>query len=129
MAGDRIFTNRDAHELYCAGHLMEAAIAYDRATGKHRFLALMLRYADYIYRVFYEEKSAAFCTPGHEEIELALLKLSEYTGEEKYRRLAACFLEERGKHPSEVYTNPEAVEEADANFFDGSPSRWSLCGR
>ena len=96
------FTVRGNHELYCAGHLIEAAIAYKKATGKDAFLRLMIRYADCIYRIFYEEKSAAFTTPGHEEIELALLKLYEETGEEKYRELTRYFLEERGKHPEEI---------------------------
>jgi len=54
------FTRRDDHELYCAGHLMEAAIAYRNATGKGKFLDLMRDYIDLIYRVFYVEKSAAF---------------------------------------------------------------------
>ena len=92
---DQIFTIRDNHELYCAGHLMEAAIAYDHATGKHDFLQAMVRYADHIYQVFYVEKTAGFYTPGHEEIELALLKLAEYTRNKKYRELAAYFVEER----------------------------------
>lgn len=116
---EKIFTVRDNHELYCAGHLIEAAIAYDRATSKHTFLQAMLRYADYIYQVFYIEKSAGFFTPGHEEIELALLQLSEYTGNEKYRELAAYFIEERGKHPLEV-----CVSEADAVGSEGDYYRW-----
>ena len=71
------FTDRSKQELYCAGHLIEAAIAYRDATGKDRFLRLMTDYADLIYDIFYVKKSAAFTTPGHEEIELALVKLSE----------------------------------------------------
>lgn len=98
------FTVRENHELYCAGHLIEAAVAYAEATGKETFLRCMIRYADLIYRVFYEEKSAPFFTPGHEEIELALLRLYEYTGEEKYLRLSAYFIEERGKHPEERFS-------------------------
>ena len=116
---DKVFTIRDNHELYCAGHLMEAAIAYDRATGKHAFLEAMCRYADHIYDVFFLEKSAGFFTPGHEEIELALLKLAEYTGSEKYRELAAYFIEERGKHPLEV-----CVSEEEAKGSDGDYYRW-----
>ena len=116
---EKIFAIRDNHELYCAGHLMEAAIAYDRATGKHDFLQAMCRYADYIYQVFYLEKSAGFFTPGHEEIELALLKLAEYTGVKKYRELAAYFIEERGRHPEEVCVSPE-----DAAGSKGDYYRW-----
>ncbi len=89
--------NRDAHELYCAGHLTEAAVAYYEATGKDKFLRLMEKYMDYIARVFVQEKSAAFSTPGHEEIELALVKLYRCTGEQRFLDLAAFFINERGK--------------------------------
>lgn len=90
------FTDRNKHELYCAGHLMEAAIAYKRATGRDRFLKLMEKYADYIRRVFVQEGSAAFLTPGHEEIELALVKMYRETGKKKYLDLAAFFVDKRG---------------------------------
>lgn len=58
------FTDRDHHELYCAGHLIEAAAAYYEATGKRRFLDLMRRYAELIETVFCREDSAAFTYPG-----------------------------------------------------------------
>lgn len=90
------FTDRTRHELYCAGHLIEAAVAYFEATGKRRFLDAMIRYADYIYERFYVLKDAAFKTPGHEEIELALVKLYRCTGDEKYLALAKYFIDERG---------------------------------
>ena len=73
------FSNRDWHELYCAGHLMEAAVAYAEATGKTRFLSCMEKYSDYIEKIFIKEQSAAFRTPGHEEIELALVRLYRHT--------------------------------------------------
>lgn len=92
------FAKRGRHELYCAGHLMEAAIAYHEATGKDAFLNAMIRYADYIYQVFLVERSTAFATPGHEEIELALIKLYDHTGNEKYLDLAEFFIEERGRN-------------------------------
>ena len=57
------FTVRENHELYCAGHLIEAAVAYFEACGDDRFLNIMRKYADYIYQVFYVEKSAKFTTP------------------------------------------------------------------
>jgi hypothetical protein len=95
------FRNRSMHELYCAGHLLEAAVAYYEATGRDRFLRCMEKYMDYIYRVFVEEKSASFVTPGHEEIELALLRFYACTGKEKALKLAEFFLEERGRHPEE----------------------------
>ena len=90
------WANRDWHELYCAGHLMEAAVAYADATGKNKFLSCMEKYADYIAKVFMEENSAAFRTPGHEEIELALVKMYRYTGKKKYLDLAAYFINTRG---------------------------------
>ena len=96
-----IFQDRSRHELYCAGHMIEAAIAYHRATGKDKLLRCMLRYIDYIYRVFVTEKSAAFVTPGHEEIEIALLKLYEYQGDPKHLELARFFLNLRGNNDGE----------------------------
>jgi len=97
------FTRRGDHELYCAGHLFEAAVAYKKATGKDKFLKLMCKYADHIYKVFCEDKSAAFTTPGHEEIELALVKLYEATGNEKYLTLSKFFIDERGKSEEAKY--------------------------
>ena len=89
---------RWAHELYCAGHLMEAAVAWQHATGRDRFLRIMCRYADYIDQVFRQEKSACFGTPGHEEIELALVKLYHATGNEKYLTLSKYFVDQRGQN-------------------------------
>ncbi len=93
---DKRFSNRDCHELYCAGHLTEAAIAYYYATGKDKMLKIMCRYLDLIDRVFRIEDSAAFHTPGHEEIELALVKLYRCTGEQKWLTLAKYFIDRRG---------------------------------
>ena len=93
---DKRFTLRLDHELYCAGHLTEAAVAYYEATGKRRFLDRMCRYVDLIDRVFRVEKSAAFSTPGHEEIELALVRLYLCTREQKYLDLCLHFLNARG---------------------------------
>lgn len=62
------FTRRTDHELYCAGHLIEGAIAYAEATGKKAMLEVAVKYADLIDRVFRVEHSAAFDTPGHEEL-------------------------------------------------------------
>lgn len=93
---NKIFTDRGAHELYCAGHLIEAAIAYDKATGKKKFLEVMKRYINCIEKAFITEKTAKFTTPGHEEIELALIKLYEYTDEKKYLNMAAFFINNRG---------------------------------
>lgn len=96
------FKDRDKHELYCAGHLMEAAVAYAEATGRERFLDCMERYADYITKVFVTDKTAAFTTPGHEEIELALVRMYRYTGKKKFLDLASFFINERGIHSDEI---------------------------
>ena len=98
---DKRFTRRDDHELYSAGHLMEAAVAYYYATKKDRFLKLMCKYADYIEKVFVTEDSAVFTTPGHEEIELALVKLYHCTGEERYLELSKFFIDKRGNNIKE----------------------------
>ncbi len=97
------FKYRQNHELYCAGHLIEAAVAYYESCKKDRFLKLMIKYADYIYKVFVQEKSAAFVTPGHEEIEIALLRLYRCTQNKKYLELCKYFIDNRGKHNEEVH--------------------------
>lgn len=93
------FTEIGHHELYCCGHLIEASVAYYECTGKDRFLKLMCRYADLIDRVFRVEKSAGFNVPGHEEIELALVRLYHATKEKRYLELAKFFVDERGSKP------------------------------
>lgn len=90
----------DHHELYCAGHLIEAAVAHFRATGKTNFLDGMRRYADYIATVFGRGENQRRGCPGHEELELALVKLADATGEKKYLELARYFIDERGTLPS-----------------------------
>ena len=100
LYGER-FTNRQHHELYCLGHLIEAAVAWKRATGEKKFLDAMCRYADLVERIFKIERSAAFVTPGHPELELALVKLYEETGEERYLSLAKYFIDEHGQRTEE----------------------------
>ena len=97
---DKIFTNlKDNHELYCFGHLTEAAVAYYQATGKDALLNAAKRYADFIMSRFGEEEGKLKGYPGHEIAEMALARLYEATGEEKYLKLAAFFLNERGTQP------------------------------
>ena len=98
------FKNRDWHELYCAGHLMEAAVAYYNATGKRKFLDLMCKYADYIEKRFKIDEDTEFVTPGHEEIELALVRLYEATGERRYLELSEFFINSRGTQ-DEMHTD------------------------
>ncbi len=90
---------RDYHELYCAGHLIEAAVEHFKATKNPRFLNAMCKYADYIDSVFGVEpgKKRGYC--GHEEIELALIKLYNVTNNEKYLTLSKYFIDERGQDP------------------------------
>ena len=97
------FTRRTDHELYCAGHLMEAAVAYYHATKKDKFLRAMCRYADYIETVFVKEHSASFVTPGHPEIELALVRLADCTGEKRYLELSKFFVDRRGTQEEQKY--------------------------
>ena len=99
---DKRFTVRDNHELYCLGHLIEAAIAYYHATKKDKLLHMVERYVDFVIKTFVCEKSAGFVTPGHEEIELALVKLYRLTGEEKYLELSKFFIDNRGNNDFDI---------------------------
>ncbi len=93
------FTNlRDMHELYCAGHFMQAAVAHYRATGSSRLLDVACRLADHIGTVFGPaDEGKREETDGHEEIEMALLELARTTGEGKYSTLAQFFIDARGQ--------------------------------
>ena len=109
---------RDYHELYCAGHLIEAAVAHFQATSKRVFLDAVCLYADYIDATFGAEERKRHGYSGHEEIELALIKLYHATKEVRYLRLSQYFVEERGQHPPH-YFDVEAKErgESPANFW------------
>lgn len=87
---------KEGHELYTAGHMIEAAVAYYEATGKKTFLHIVERFADLICRVFGPEEGKCHGYPGHQEIELALIRLYRATGREDYRRLAKYFIDQRG---------------------------------
>lgn len=91
---DKRWNNMDKHEMYCAGHMMEAAVAYYQATGKRKLLDVSIRMADHMMDLFGPGKR--HWVPGHEEIELALVKLYQTTGQEKYLDFANWLLEERG---------------------------------
>lgn len=88
------WTNMDKHEMYCCGHLIEAAIAYYNATGKRTLLDVAIKYANHIDNTFGEGKR--IWVPGHQEIELALVKLYRVTQNERYLNLAHWLLEQRG---------------------------------
>lgn len=89
----------EGHELYTAGHLIEAAVAYFKATGKDKFLTIMCRFADLICETFGDEEGKIPGYDGHPEIELALVKLYYVTGEDKYLRTARYFVDKRGTEP------------------------------
>ena len=87
---------REGHELYCAGHMMEAAVAYFEATGKRRLLDAMMRLADLICNTFGPEEGKIHAYPGHEEVELALFRMYRATGVRRYLELSAYFINCRG---------------------------------
>jgi hypothetical protein len=90
---------KDDHELYCAGHIMEAAVAHYGLTGEDTLLNTARRLADCIDRVFGTEpgKLPGYC--GHPEVELALIRLYRATGEKRYLKLASYFVDQRGQKP------------------------------
>ena len=109
---DRIFTNlRDHHELYCFGHLVEGAVSYYQATGKDKLLKAAERYADFICTRFGYGQEKCKGYPGHEIAEMALARLYELTGEEKYLELGRFFLDMRGTKP--YYFDLEDKERAE----------------
>lgn len=111
---DKRWTNLcEGHELYCSGHMIEAAVAYYEATGKRKLLDIVKRNADLIYDVFITKKHPGY--PGHPEVELALLKLYRATGEARYLELAKYFIDVRG---------------LDSRFFEKESANrgWSVWG-
>ena len=111
------FTNLyQMHELYCAGHLIEAAVAWYEATGRKDFLDAMCRYVDYMCSMFGPVEGMKRGYPGHQEIELALVKLYRVTGKEAYLELSRFFLDERGKSPNYFDLEAEARGEKPLDF-------------
>lgn len=96
------------HELYCAGHFIEAAVAYYEATGKDQLLQVVCKLVDHIDSIFGPGDDKKKGYPGHEEIELALIKLYRVTKDQRHLKLAQYFVEERGKHPH--YFDQEASD-------------------
>lgn len=114
---DRHFTYlKDHHELYCLGHLIEGAVAYYQGTGKDRLLGAACRFADYVDSVFGREPGKLRGYPGHEIAEMALVRLYETTGEQRYLHLARYFVTERGQSP--LYFEQEDHARAE---HDGTP--------
>ena len=86
----------ECHELYCAGHFIESAVAYYQATGKEKVIQIAYKLADYLDNVFGPEEGKIHGYPGHQEIEIALLRLYDLSGNEKYLKLAGYFINTRG---------------------------------
>ena len=92
---DKKFTNLlEGHELYCSGHMIEAAVGLYEATGNRKLLTIVQKNADMLYRKFITEGAEGY--PGHPEIELALMRLWRATGIDKYKELAEHFVNIRG---------------------------------
>ena len=86
------------HEMYCAGHLIEAGVAYYSATGERKLMDVGVRFADHVMSIFGPGKKLGY--PGHQELELALVRLAGATGEQKYAEFAKWLTQARGTRPS-----------------------------
>jgi len=105
------------HELYCGGHLIEAAVAHYEATGEESLLDVARGFADHVDDVFGEEIDGV---PGHEEIELALVKLSRVTDEQRYLDLAQYFVDLRG-HDDRLAWETAHLEEIAGHAYSELP--------
>ena len=105
----------EGHELYTSGHMIEAAVAYYQATGKEKFLNIAKKNADLICQVFGREEGQIKGYPGHQEIELALVKLYRTTNIQRYLKTARYFIDERGKEPN--YFVQEIEKRGGYEFF------------
>lgn len=124
---DRALTNlKDHHELYCLGHLLEAAVAYHEATGKDKLLNAARRFADLAYEKLGPEGEKPGY-PGHEIAEMALVRLYEATGEEKYLALSRLFLDRRGGEPHlfDGERRAGALRKGSAFQPDADPGRYA----
>ncbi|MDC7242115.1 MAG: glycoside hydrolase family 127 protein, partial [Spirochaetales bacterium] len=119
---DKRWTNlAECHELYCAGHMLEAAVAYFEATGERKLLDVMIRFVDHIGSIFGPGEGRKKGYPGHQEIELALMRLYKITGEKKHLDLARYFIDERGTQPHYFDLEYEARGKTDfwPDFYKG----------
>lgn len=123
---DKAFTNlKDHHELYCLGHLTEGAVAYYEATGKDKLLKAACRFADYVADYFGPEEGKCKGYPGHEIAEMALVRLYQVTGEEKYLQLSCFFLNQRGTMPKYFALEDEARAKAEGTGFKANENPMS----
>lgn len=107
--GKRFMNLMEGHELYCAGHFMEAAVAYYLATGKDKLIQIMKKFADLICDEFGVDKNSKGY-PGHQEVEIGLYKLYEVTGEVRYLKQAKMFLDRRGDRPNYFLIEKERAD-------------------
>ncbi|MDE7275682.1 MAG: glycoside hydrolase family 127 protein, partial [Lachnospiraceae bacterium] len=115
---DKRWTNLlEGHELYCSGHMIEAACAYYEATGKDKLLQIMLKNMEHIYRHFITEGNEG--CPGHPEVELALLKMYRVSGNEHCMELAEHFINTRGVDP---HFYEKEKEKRDWSVWGNSPT-------
>lgn len=114
----------ECHELYCAGHLIEAGVAYYQATEKRSLLDIVCRFADHISDVFGDDPEKLKGYPGHPEIELALMRLYEVVPEQRYLDLCQYFVEERGKQPH--YFDLEYEKRGKTSFWDVHGVAWMV---
>jgi len=107
----------ESHELYCAGHFIEAAVAYNETTGNEVVIETACKLADYIVRHFGREEGKIQGYDGHEEIEIGLAKLYRVTGKKQYLDLSKYFLQIRGTHPE--FFNIQNKEDGKAPLITG----------
>ncbi|WP_349674612.1 beta-L-arabinofuranosidase domain-containing protein [Lacrimispora sp.] len=105
----------EGHELYTAGHMIEAAVAYFEATGKRKFLDVMCKFADHLCLVFGPEEGKIHGYPGHPEVELALVKLYRVTENRNYLWLADYFVRTRGERPC-YFLNEDCIKNGNYIF-------------
>ena len=128
------WTNFDLHEMYCAGHLFQAAVAHFRATGSKRLLDVATRFADHICDTFGPEEGKRQAVDGHEEVEMALVELFRVTGERRHLEGARYFVDARGhgmlgrltgntNRPTARTTSPSETRARSS----GTPSAPSIC--
>lgn len=120
---DKRWDNMDKHEMYCAGHMIEAGVAYYNVTGKRKLLDVCIRMADHMMTIFGPGKRN--WVPGHEEIELALVKLYQATGDKKYLEFSEWLLDQRGHgYGSHSVSQGEAARKWNPVYYqDDAPVR------
>ncbi|WEJ96087.1 hypothetical protein PSN45_003622 [Yamadazyma tenuis] len=113
------FTNiMEKHELYCCGHLIEAAVAHHEATGSMELVDIMCKYVDLLYLTFGPGEGQLHGYPGHEEIELALVKLLRIVPKKEYFDLLNYFVEERGQNNTEFYNDELRRRNIDPDVYN-----------